>query len=208
MDLKTLFLTLTLLPAVIFFACQQPESKVDQLSLEMTAQDSLYAAQYNILYYFSEDAADTILVNAVTFIGRKPPLATSETRFNPEFREYYIEYSGSFSFFLYHIGNDSTHYFYMIRPARSIEGNRRGVIGKFRMDDDMSLFEFEEFANTRIKSEQELKKTGITLFRELLENGNIRKHLPDTAIIEWPDSRLKYDKIKNEWRYDVIDEKE
>lgn len=203
--MKTPFLTLTPLLVAIFFSCQQPGSKVNDLSREMITQDSLYAAQHDILNYFSPDDADTILVNAVTFVGKKPALATSVTRYNPEFREHYIEYSDSFSFFLYHISDDSTHYFYMIRPARSLEGNRRGVIGKYRMNDDLSLYDFEEFANTLIKSEEELKSTGITLFRELLEKGNIDKYLPDTLFIEWPDDRLKYDKNKNEWRYDVME---
>jgi hypothetical protein len=205
MIMKTPILILTPLLVAIFFACQQPGSKVNDLGREITTQDSLYAAQHDILNYFSKDDADTVLVNAVTFIGKKPALATSETRFNPEFRKHYIGYLGSFSIFLYHISDDSTHYFYMIRPARSLEGDRRGVIGKYRMNSDLSLRDFEELANTRIRPEEKLKMFGIILFRELLEKGNIVKYLPDTSLIEWPDDRLKYDKFKNEWRYDVIE---
>jgi len=168
---------------------------------DLTADDSILAAQYHIANYFGNQTADTILVNAVAFVGRKPAAATSVTRFNNEFRNYYRDYAKDFYFFLYAITNDSINYFYMIRPARCLEGNRRGVIGSFRIKEDLSLYDFMEIANTKVKPEQELQKAGITLFSELLRTGNIDKYLSDSTLIEWPDERLKYNKSLNEWRY-------
>lgn len=168
-----------------------------------TENDSLRALPFNIHNYHPTAEADTLLVDAVTFVGRKPVLATSETRFNSEFRAYYRDYAQRFSFFLYHIDADSVHSFYMLRPARSLEGNTRAVLGQFRMDNENGMYDFVELLNTRVKSDQALKKIGLILFDELLHYGHVDQLIGDTAMVEWPDGRLKYDRMKNEWRYDV-----
>ena len=194
-------LIIVALLTVFAWSCNlNPDSNSKQARRDLQEQIS-FADNHRITHYFPEDIADTILVNAVTFVGRKPPVASSFTRFEPQFRNYYIGHATSFSFYLYHITEDSTHLFFMIRPARSLEGITRGVIGHFRMNTDYSLYDFEEVANTRIKPREELQEIGGTLFREWHENGNIDLYLSDTAMIEWPDDRLKYDRIRNEWRY-------
>ena len=183
-------------------ACSQQENE-GQNSFEFTAADSAWAAQYHISNYYDQPIADTLLVNAVTFIGRKPALATSETRFDSEFRGYYIELAKNFSYFLYHISPDSLHSFYMIRPARSLEGTTRGVLGQYRLSADSSIYDFVEILNTRIKTRKELQKIGLMLFEELIDKGNVDAMISDTSLVEWPDGRLKYDTRLNEWRYDT-----
>jgi hypothetical protein len=43
------------------------------------------------------------------------------------------------------------------------------------------------------------------LFLEMIKSGNVDKYSGNIEYIEWPDDRLKYDRIRNEWRYDVVD---
>lgn len=179
------------------------EKPAEATSFAFTESDSLQAARFNILRYFSQEEADTLLVDAVTFIGRKPVLATSESRFHPKFRSYYAEYSRQFSFFLYHIDTDSVHAFYMLRPARSLDGNTRGVLGQYTLDENKHMIDFIEILNTRVRPKSELKKIGLILFEALLEKGHVDDMISDTAMVEWPDDRLKYDHRRNEWRYDV-----
>lgn len=195
------FFILIIFPAILI-ACQHKKSS-NHTALTFTTSDSLRAQQYNIFNYFSVQEADTLLVDAVTFIGRKPVIATSETRFDPEFRAYYKDYAQQFSFFLYHIDADSVHTFYMLRPARSLDGNTRGVLGQFRLDSENGMHHFVEILNTRVSSRQALKKIGLMLFDDLLHYGHVDYLIGDTAMVEWPDGRLKYDRIRNEWRYDV-----
>jgi hypothetical protein len=166
-----------------------------------TSADSIKAAEYHINNYFDSKMADTLLVNAVTFIGRKPVVATSQTRFNREFRSHYINMASGFNFFLYHIGPDSLHSYFIIRPARSLEGNLRGVLGQYRLSADTSMHSFVEILNTRIKSREALQKIGLILFEELLEKGHVEAFINDTTMVEWPDGRLMYDDRLNEWRY-------
>ncbi len=197
-------LTISTLAFVLFSAgCNNPHQAglVDRFAY--TTEDSINALQYEISNYFDQTMIDSLLVTAVTYIGRKPVMATSFTRFDQEFRAYYVGYAPQFSFFLYHISPDSLHSFYMIRPARSLEGNARGVLGQFRMKDEFKLYDFEEILNTRIKPQPELKKIGLILFEELIQKGNVDAMIADTSMVEWPDGRLKYHKEMHEWRYDV-----
>ncbi len=160
---------------------------------------------YDPYNYYTTDKKDTLLVNIVTYIGKKPRLADHQTRHNQEHRKFYTQQSQDYKLVYYYITDDSTHYYYIIRPARSPRGNTRGVGGRFRMKESMKLYDFEELFNTPVLDEQELMEIGETLFTEMVNSGNINHYHGNKEFIEWPDERLKYDKIKNEWRYDVVD---
>lgn len=162
------------------------------------------STEYKIDIYFDKESQDSLLVNMVTYIGRKPRTADFETRHDPVHRRFYILQANEFKFHYYHVSPDSIHYYYLIRPARSTTGNLRGVGGRFKIRQDLSLYEFEELFNTPVLPEEELITRGRSLFMEMIYSGNVDKYLENKDYIEWPDERLKYDKIKNEWRYDVI----
>ncbi len=155
--------------------------------------------------YYATDIKDTLLVNIVTYIGKKARLADYQTRHNPEHRQFYTQQSKDYKLVYYYITDDSTHYFYIMRPARSLRGNTRGVGGRFRMKKLLTLHDFEELFNTPVLDEQELQMIGKTLFREMLDSGNVDFYMGNKDFIEWPDERLRYDKTRNEWRYDVVD---
>lgn len=159
--------------------------------------------KYSIDRYYSTQLQDSLLVNIVTYIGKKPKLTDWQTRHEEQHKEYYKNLSKSFRFVYYHISVDSTHYYYLIRPARSTKGNTRGVGGKFQLGENFQLIDFEEIFNTPILTEQELVEIGLTLFEEIITTGNIDRFVHNKNLIEWPDDRLKYDRVKKEWRYDV-----
>lgn len=161
--------------------------------------------KYNYERHLTKDIRDTLLVDMVTLIGKKPKTANYLTRHEPRFRGYYIQLAGHFSMEFFHQADD-TCYFYMIRPARSVKGNTRGVGGKFTLDANNKIDYFEESFNTPIHPREELKKIGWRLFNELIEKRSIEGLLWNVDYIEWPDERLKYDTEKREWRYDVVDE--
>lgn len=155
---------------------------------------------YRLQAWHSQEDADTLLVDMVTYIGRKPPLATAETRFDPEFRGYYQAYAGEFEIIYYFVQDSGTHWYYLIRPARSLHGNRRGVGGMFRLENGR-ISGFEELFNTPVMDEDRIRLTGLELFEEMLQTGHVERFLRNSQYIEWPDERLKYDKEKFEWRY-------
>lgn len=161
-------------------------------------------SKYRFEKYFTEKQRETLMVDMVTLIGKKPKSADYITRHKPEHREYYMQLSRSFSIQYFHCIAD-TCYFYLIRPARSTRGNTRGVGGKLTLQNDGSIGYFEESFNTPVYGREELERIGWRIFRELIEKKSIAGLLWNVDYIEWPGSRLKYDTQKREWRYDVAE---
>ncbi|GGD44151.1 hypothetical protein GCM10011514_05110 [Emticicia aquatilis] len=171
---------LLLLISVVMFACQNNSNKVSK--------------------YYSDTERDTLLTNIITYIYLKPPYATNATRFEPQFRKYYVQNLPKFSLENYYIAPDSTHYFFLIRPVGNTLKYRRGVVGKFRLKQHSLMpTDFEEVVNTPHLEEVLVKERGAFLFKELIKTGNLDKYLGMKHYIEWPDSTLVYDKKINEW---------
>ncbi|MDQ3534343.1 MAG: hypothetical protein M3421_01795 [Bacteroidota bacterium] len=157
--------------------------------------------EYEIKNYYPTAEADTILVNIVTYISKKPKTADWKTRLEPRFRKYYINQLPDFKIKNYYVSEDSLHYFYIIRPARSPRGHERGVGGTFKMKENFRLVDFEENFNTPVMSLDSLNLLGDILFQELISKGNVDKYIENKSFVEWPDAQLKYDNSINEWVY-------
>jgi hypothetical protein len=175
---------LLLIPLFIF-SCQSNSNKISK--------------------YFNESERDTLLTNIITYIYIKPTYANNATRFQAQFRKYYVESLPKFSLENYYIAPDSTHYFFLIRPVGNTLKYRRGVLGKFKLKQataaagSLMPTDFEEVINTPHLEEALVKERGAFLFNELIKTGNLDKYLGMKHYIEWPDSTLVYDKKINEW---------
>lgn len=163
----------------------------------------MFSCQSNsnkISKYFNENQRDTLLTNIITYIYVKPPYATNSTRFEAQFRKYYVQNLPKFSLENYFIAPDSTHYFFLIRPVGNTLKYKRGVLGKFKLKHGSLMpTDFEEIVNTPHLEEKIVKERGDFLFKELVKNKNLNKYLAMKHYIEWPDSTLVYDKKRNEW---------
>ena len=91
------------------------------------------------------------------------------------------------------------HYYYLIRPARSAQGNIRGVGGTFRMDAAGEIINFKEIFNTPVAALPDLQKRGDELFRKMVKYGNVDDYLRHPDYIEWPDAMTYYDTLQHEW---------
>jgi hypothetical protein len=160
--------------------------------------------RYRFDRHFTPQQRDTLLVDMVTLIGKKPKTANYLTRHEAHHRPHYINLTSQFEMIHFHVTPSDTAYFYMIRPARSTQGITRGVGGKFTLDELGKPAYFEELFNTPVNDREELIKIGCLLFMELLNSGNVDAYLWNSDYIEWPDDRLKYDTEKQEWRFDVV----
>jgi hypothetical protein len=162
------------------------------------------AEKYSIQEYFEKDQQDSLLVDIITYIYKKPKYADHQTRFDEQYRNYYSKMLSKFEmvYFYQHV-SDSYHYYYLIRPARSPKGTTRGVGGRFLLNENNEIIDFEEIFNTPVQPVEELKKRGLFLFEEMIATGSIESYLGNENFIEWPDNRLKYDKATNEWRYNL-----
>ncbi len=196
------------LPLIAFASCQpaEPESAASteqQAATENVKPSPLENArvEYAVDRYYPGTAKDSLLVNMITFIYKRPTSAINLDRTLPQFRAYYVKQLPSFTHAFHSVAADSTHWFYVIRPARSVDGDKRGVGGWFRTNEVMDMVEFVEVFNTRVLPEQELWDKGLELFEHMLANGDVESHPQRDSWVEWPDERLKYDREKREWRY-------
>jgi len=159
---------------------------------------------YHVNRHIPKANQDSLLVDVVTYMGVKPRTANWENRTEPIFRKYYIHHAQEYSFHKYFIDENQTHFFYMIRPARHIDGNRRGVGGFLKLDENFQITDYEEIFITKVFDEDYLKQIADDLFMALINN-DLESYLKNREMIEWPDGRLKYHRQKREWRYDVED---
>ena len=174
--------------------------KVFLVSLFVAMMSSCQSKKYSVSTYFSDNERDTLLTNIITYVFVKAPNATTENRFDIQFRQFYINFLPKFRIEKYHQTPDGWNYFFMVRPVGNSPKYKRGVLGKFRLKKDSLLPEaFEEVVNTPHLEEKVLIERGDFLFHELIKNGNLDKYLAMKHYIEWPDARLVYDKNINEW---------
>jgi hypothetical protein len=155
---------------------------------------------HKVSNYFNASERDTLLTNIVTYVYQKAPYASNETKFQPQFRQFYVKNLPLFSIENLYQAPDSTNYFFVVRPVGNNAKYRRGVLGKFRLKKGSLMpTDFEEIINTPHLEEATVKERGNFLFKELVKNGNLDKYLSMKHYIEWPDSTLVYDKKNNGW---------
>lgn len=154
--------------------------------------------RYDVNTYFDKAQQDSLLTNIITYIYSKAPQSSNQTRFQPQYRNYYVAVLPKFSIQNYYIAPDSTHYFFVIRPVGGLSF-RRGVIGRYKLGKNRMPTDFEEVVNTPHLDEKILKERGKFLFAELIKNGSLDKYLSMKHYVEWPDANLIYDKKLNEW---------
>lgn len=155
--------------------------------------------KYDVNDYHSEKERDSLLTDIITYVYVRPQYADWQTRFEPRFRKYYVSQLGKFRFEKYFIDDHGNHYYYLIRPARSAQGNIRGVGGTFRRDASGKIVNFKETFNTPVAALPDLQTRGEELFRKMVKYGNVNDYLRHPDYIEWPDAMTYYDTIQHEW---------
>mgnify|MGYP001607899241 CR=1 FL=1 len=172
--------TLLLLSIVALFSC----SKKDP---------------FDVNQYYSKPEQDTILTQVVAHLLIVPEKVLARERLNKKYQSFYLNEAKNFSINKYFISEqDSTLYFYIIRPTRYSNGEKRGVGGKLKLDEKLQITQLEEIFVTPLLSDDELMVKGNFLFSELVK-GNIDKFLKMKTYVEWPDEMTVYDTALHEW---------
>jgi hypothetical protein len=156
-------------------------------------------------HFPDEEARKNVMASIITYIYKAPPGASLESRFDTAHVGYYLSVVRNFEMLRYHIAEDSTHYFYIKRPARNVYNHNRGVGGKFKMTANGSISNFEEVWVTPMVEDEKIENWANYFFPEFIETGKVDNYLINNSMVEFPNDRAKYDKEKYEWRYDVIE---
>lgn len=155
--------------------------------------------------YFSQKELDTVMVDVVTFIYKRPRGVSREDRFNPIHRSKYAALINEFEFIHLHFNDsDSTYFFYLKRPARSVDMTKvRGVGGKFKLNDSLRITYFREIFNTPMLTPGEVHSQGKYLWDDLMYFNNVDRYYLNRGFIEFPNEESKYDTIHYEWSYSL-----
>jgi hypothetical protein len=160
---------------------------------------SMSGDDFDINKQLPTEVRDTLLVDIVTLMGVKPRNTDWQSRHDAVHRSFYIRQADDYQIAHYHMAPDGWHYFLMIRPTRSAQPeHRRAIGGRFIPDGNFYPQQYEEIFVTRQMDESRIREISESLFSSMI-TGNFEKSEP----VEWPDERLKYDRNKKEWRYDV-----
>lgn len=155
--------------------------------------------KYDVDTYFEKGDKDSLLTDIITYVYVRPQYAEWNTRFDPKFRTYYVTQLGKFRFERYYRDDKGMHYYYLIRPARSAQGNIRGVGGTFKLNEDGKIIWFREVFNTPVAALPQLQERGQELFIRMVKTGNIDDYIKHPDYIEWPNDMTYYDTLRHEW---------
>ncbi len=157
--------------------------------------------QYEVSNFIETGKQDSLLTDIITYVYSWPKEAKSHTRFEAEHREYYIEQLSKFKWIYYYVSPEGKHHFYVLRPARSLHGHKRGVAGTYYLNSEGKITDFFEVFNTPLLPEEEIKEKGKILFKELIEKGSVESYIGNIEWVEFPYENSYYDTTNYEWAY-------
>jgi len=151
-------------------------------------------------YYSTKQEQDSLLTSIVTYIFEKPTEASWKSRFENDYRPFYLKAAASqFSIYKYYIADDGTHYYYVIRPGYK-PTEKRGAAGYFKMDKNFKLKGFREVFVTPVLPEKDVKNRCAFLFDEMVKNHNIDKYKDMKTYVQWPNKITYYDTTIYQWQ--------
>ena len=97
---------------------------------------SCHSKKLQVNDYFSDNQKDSLLTNIVTYLYILAPNATNQTKFEPQFKNFYTKNTSKFDFQNYYQAEDGWNYFLIIRPVAGGSLFKRGVLGKFKLKEN------------------------------------------------------------------------
>ena len=166
--------------------------------------------KYNPDLYFSKDEQASLIRQTVRYSAKLAPAASHETKFAPEYDEYYeraVRETDLRRCFPDPDQNKSF-YFLMTRRARSIWPAREAVGGVVTLDDNNQVDDYKEIFRTWKMAEDSLNDRSFELF-DLMAKGNdltpYQSKYKGDRYIEFPDDRYYFNAEKRRWSDRVMD---
>lgn len=198
--IKHTFLLLGL--AFILSACSNEPAEIKQDNENKTSQKTSTFTEFEFQKSLDSELQNRLLIDIATHVLRKPDAATWQTKFDDEFRAYFIKKASELEW-LYSINRQDTIFFYLIRDGRDNNGRaNRGVGGRMTLDAESQITFFEELFVTKIIDRINLERIGREFLAAVIDNKTSKDFIDSSSTsIEWPDGRLFYSIEKSEWRY-------
>jgi len=143
------------------------------------------------------------MAKIISYVYVTPPQTKPMDRVLPEHRAWYKGRIREFEMLRYHIDAEDVHHFYLLRPARSAQNNKRGVGGRFRMDEIGEIYDYEELWVTSIIPAENVRRFAAQFWYAYMNNGNVEMYYSIPEMVEFPNEQTYYDAEALEWRYKV-----
>lgn len=181
--MKSLFISLGIL--LLTFGCQQKSG-----------------SKNNFSYYFSEPEQKEVLAKIISYIYLAPPQTDKSERFLPIHRQFYLNEAEKFKVTRFFKNQEGKYFFYLVRPARNVNGYKRGVAGTFTLSENNEIDFFEEVFVTKMIPEADVINFGNLIFDDFIStDGSLVLTPVREDYIEFPGIMSQYDSIQKEWTY-------
>jgi hypothetical protein len=172
---------LLLLITAGFFSCSQKE-------------------KYDPIRFLSHKEQKEVLAQIISYVDKLPQGSTYQSRFDDKYKDYFKNRIGSYyNLYRYFVDEENRHYFFVIKTEASLHGNKRGIGGSFKLENNR-IKEFKEVFVTPKIAEQLVKERGEGVFNEMVKQQNINKFIGLKTFVEWPDSTSVYDTVEYRWK--------
>jgi len=158
---------------------------------------------YQVSAHLTPQQQDEMMWKIIRYVGRAPEGLTVEERFYAPYDSVYQEQAKLHKFDAYFI-KGNTHYFLVSRRAPSLVDKRVATGGKFVLNDENEITEYEEVFRTWKLVPDTLAKREMILFDALVKGGPLTpyetKNSNGVEFIEFPDERTYFDKEFKQWK--------
>jgi hypothetical protein len=158
---------------------------------------------YQVSTHLTPQQQDDMMWKIIRYVGRAPEGISFEERFYKPYDSVYQEQARLHKFDSYSI-KGNTHYFLVSRRAPSLVDKRVATGGKFILDDDNKIAEYEEAFRTWKMVPDTLAKREMVLFDKFVKGESLTpyetKNSNGVEYIEFPDERTYFDKASKLWK--------
>jgi len=147
---------------------------------------------------------DVVMSKLIRYVGRKPEKATDSTKFLKQHDTHYMNQVAEYKLNLYFISDTDDHYFLISRRAPSLTEKHVATGGRFKINENDSLVEYEEVFRTWKMPYDTLLRRSSLLFDKMVKGESLDKYLTKNSggveYIEFPDDNVLYDKQERKWK--------
>lgn len=158
---------------------------------------------YQVSAHLTPQEQDEMMWKIIRYIGRAPEGLTFEERFYAPYDSVYQEQAKLHKFDAYYKKGD-THYFLVSRRAPSLVEKRVATGGRFVLNSDNKLIEYEEVFRTWKLVPDTLAKRELVLFDKFVRGESLEpyktKNSNGIEYIEFPDDNTYFDKATRQWK--------
>jgi hypothetical protein len=146
---------------------------------------------------------DEIMDKTIRYIVKAPEKIQEADKFNSKHDQYYQQRASECRLELYCVAGDN-HFFLISQPAPSLTLKKHATGGKFKLDAEGNIIEYEEIFRTWKMQPDTLKKRSYVLFDKMVAGEPLdsyhTKYSKGIEYIEFPDDRTYYDKQQRSWK--------